>query len=273
MWLVYNGEIIIESKLPFNTNNRAFQYADGFFETIAFRNGEIRFLKDHMLRIKRGARVFNYQLPNTLLFKEDLTATISDLLDKNELKEDATIKIIVWRKEGGKYEPNTQEVDFIIKVVPKTWAEKPTILDKVALYSEFENAYTPISPIKSIASANYVLAGIYKQQQQLDDLIILGEDKAISECLYSNIFWIEKEVLYTPSYLTGCVEGVMRKQLFKACIQHGIPFQEGVFGLQDLLEAEFVFNANIAGFGVISSLEGKNFESTHPLFDTLVQGL
>jgi len=274
MWVIHNNEIILESELNITSSNRAFLYGDGFFETIGVKDGEVRFLKDHLSRVRRGAKVLSFDLPKEFSDEGLLSELIKNLLSKNSLNDcGAIVKIIIWRKEGGKYEPQQTEVEYLIKVGAKSWDKEVKVLNKLALYNDFVNVYSPISSIKSISSSNYVLAGIYKKENELEDLIILGEDRTISECLYSNIFWFENEVLYTPSYLTGCIDGVMKKQILKSCIENGISFQEGAYGLNDLLEADFVFNANVSGFNIIESFEGKKFELTMPLFDKLIKKL
>jgi len=273
MWVIHNNEIILESELAISSYNRAFQYADGFFETIGLKNGSVRFIEDHISRMKRGAKVFSYHLPEELSQKELLLNRLNDLLTKNNLATDAIIKIIIWRKGGGKYVPEGNDIEYLLRVEPKQWNNEAVLLNKVMLFDQFINIYSRISSIKTIASTNYVLAGVYKKDHQADDLILLGEDRSISECLYSNIFWFENETLYTPSYLTGCIDGIMRKQILKSCIENDIPFQEGVFNLDDLMKADFVFNCNISGFSIIRELKEKIFEQESQLFEMLIKNL
>ena len=59
----------------------------------------------------------------------------------------------------------------------------------------------------------YVMAGIEKQNRGLDDLIILSTKDHVSECIASNIFWLRKGTIYTPSLRSGCIEGIRRAQL------------------------------------------------------------
>ncbi|MFK7899124.1 MAG: aminotransferase class IV, partial [Cyclobacteriaceae bacterium] len=132
------------------------------------------------------------------------------------------------------------------------------------------NVFSPMSSVKKTSSANYVLLNSFAQRSKLDDLIILDTDGSVSECLYASLFWIKDNELYTPSYLTGCIDGIMKKQLLRTAIQLGIPFNEGTYTPDEVLEADFVFRANIAGFGIIHTIEDTNFSDKHELFDQLI---
>ena len=43
----FNGELVSEEKILFNKTKRAFNYGDGFFETIRIVNGKPIFIERH----------------------------------------------------------------------------------------------------------------------------------------------------------------------------------------------------------------------------------
>ncbi len=65
MNIIYNFGLTKEFSLMPETGNRAFQYGDGLFETIIFRNGRIRFLPDHFDRLQKGVKALKMTLPET----------------------------------------------------------------------------------------------------------------------------------------------------------------------------------------------------------------
>ncbi|MGZ4059383.1 MAG: aminotransferase class IV, partial [Bacteroidia bacterium] len=73
-----------------------------------------------------------------------------------------------------------------------------------------------LSSIKSANSAIYVMAGINKIQQKLDECLLLNDKHHIIEAISSNIFAVKNGVLYTPPVSDGCVDGVMRKKLLRS---------------------------------------------------------
>jgi len=243
------------------------------FETIGYKNSEIRFLKDHVARMNRAAKVFGFQMPNELTDLTLLSQKIKDVIITNNLQDGALIKLVVWRRDGGKYIPTNDQVDYIIRVEPKSWNSSIKIHKDVGFYDEYENSFSPISTIKTIAATQYIFAGMFKTRNKLDEVILLGQGKSISECLYSNIFWFQDGLLYTPSNLTGCVEGIMKKQILKACIKNQILFQEVVLGENDLLEADFIFTSNISGFSIIEKIKEKTFNTANNEFNCLIKDL
>ena len=52
----FNGELVSEEKILFNKTKRAFNYGDGFFETIRVVNGKSIFIERHFKRIVIGLK-------------------------------------------------------------------------------------------------------------------------------------------------------------------------------------------------------------------------
>ncbi|PCH66100.1 MAG: aminodeoxychorismate lyase, partial [Gammaproteobacteria bacterium] len=92
--------MILVNGQPENTINvldRGLQYGDGLFETIAFRNGQIEFLHAHLSRLYQGCdrlKISTQQLDSRL--KAEIERVCADLVD------DAVIKIIITRGQGGR---------------------------------------------------------------------------------------------------------------------------------------------------------------------------
>jgi branched-chain amino acid aminotransferase/4-amino-4-deoxychorismate lyase len=115
------------------------------------------------------------------------------------------------------------------------------------------------------------MAGTMKQQWQVDDVVLFDEEGHIAECLNSNIFWIKENTIFTPSLETGCIEGIMRKQIFKALEKHRINWMEGKYKEDQLLTADFAFTSNATGMVPFLSIENKTYSSSNTLFD-LIRG-
>ncbi len=47
----FNGDLRTENEFSLSSNNRAFKYGDGLFETIKVENGRVVFLEDHYFRL------------------------------------------------------------------------------------------------------------------------------------------------------------------------------------------------------------------------------
>jgi branched-subunit amino acid aminotransferase/4-amino-4-deoxychorismate lyase len=140
MNLFFNGQIIKEEQLTLSPENRALNYGDGLFETMKFKEGKVSYLNDHRNRLQAGAAAFHMHLPKALT-RGYIQNTITLLAAKNELHE-ARVKILLWRKAGGLFSPESQESEYLILV--KKWQESPLQKYKLAFSTEKKN-YSALS--------------------------------------------------------------------------------------------------------------------------------
>ncbi|MFK7901014.1 MAG: aminotransferase class IV, partial [Cyclobacteriaceae bacterium] len=135
MFVSYNFQLIDEKEVCISAYDRSFLYGDGFFETIAYKNGEIRFLNDHFARMKRATSIFSIEL-NPKIDTSFLETAIQELIEKNNLSDEVKININVWRTEGGLYGSENTTHHILIRVVNTTWNTSPTPLNKVVFFDE-----------------------------------------------------------------------------------------------------------------------------------------
>ncbi len=246
MFLVYNSDILPESDFRLSVNDRAFQYGDGLFETIRYSINRVWFWSDHFARLSAGLSVLQLTLPDGFT-AETIYQTILQLLETNGLaNQSARIKIQVWRQSGGLYTPTTNNANLLITARP---GNPFSITEKAQtrIYDAFRLSPSLISAFKTLNSLPYVLAGLYKEQHNLDDVILLDTDGNVAECLASSLFWYANETLYTPSLQTGCINGIVRQQLMRIAPSVGITIYEGLYKPEIFREAEAVFCANVMG--------------------------
>ena len=248
MFLVYNSDILTDDAFRLPATDRAFQYGDGLFETIRYENDRIWFWPDHLARLTAGMAALHLNPPPG--FDEiTLEQQLRQLLSANGLLgQPARIKFQVWRQPGGLYTPDSQYINYLITAKPGL-AFQFNEHTKIGIYNSFRLAFSPISAFKTLNSLPYVLAGLYKQQHGLHDVILLSTDGYLAECVASNLFWFQNDILHTPSLLTGCINGIARRQLLRLFPNA----QAGLF-LPDVLDnADVVFTANVMGINLVSS--------------------
>ena len=246
MFLVFNSDVLPEDELRLPVNNRAFNYGDGLFETIRYEAGQVWFWADHFARLTAGMAALQLNLPITCT-TDTLHLHIQQLLLANGLADQpARIKIQVWRQPGGLYTPATNAAHFLI-TAQAGHAFAITEKEHIGIYDAFRTMPSPVSAFKTLNALPYVLAGLYKQQQAFDEVILLDPEGHLAECLASNLFWYTHKTLYTPALQTGCINGIIRQQLLRRAPESGITVQEGHYLPRVLLEAEAVFCANAMG--------------------------
>ena len=246
MFLVYNSDILPEGDFRLSVNDRAMHYGDGLFETIRYESDRIWFWTDHFARLSAGMSALHLNYPETFT-TETLQHVIRQLISKNGLtNQPVRIKIQVWRQPGGLYTPTTNEVNVLITARP---GNPFAITEKArtGLYDAFRLSPSPVSAFKTLNALPYVLAGLYKTEHKLDDVILLDTNGHLAECIASNLFWYADETLYTPSLQTGCINGIVRRQLLRIAPAIGLTVREGFFSPDVLSQAETIFCANVMG--------------------------
>ncbi|MGZ4056601.1 MAG: aminotransferase class IV [Bacteroidia bacterium] len=261
IFINHNGNFISADAPVVAVNNRSFRYGDALFETIRITNYNPQFLKEHLQRLFNGMKVLKMEM-NPLFNDIYIEHAILELAQKNGVTSDGRARLTVYRNEGGLYAPSDNNVSFILEVSPIE--EKGYVLNTkgytVDLYTEFKKTQNALSSIKSANSAIYVMAGINKIQQKLDECLLLNDKHHIIEAISSNIFAVKNGVLYTPPVSDGCVDGVMRKKIIEIAQANKIAVYEISIMQNVLLGAdEFFLTNTISGIRWVVAYKQKRY--------------
>src|SRR5690606_598531 len=132
---------------------------------------------------------------------------VEELLRKNNmLGQQARVRLIVYRQGGGLYSPENNQAGYVIQVdrKPETLRDSKTGLI-VDVYTEYTKPFSELSKIKSNNALIYVMAGIYRKKQAMDEVMILNQNGNLCEGLTSNVFVYYEKVLYTPALSEGFI--------------------------------------------------------------------
>ena len=114
----------------------------------------------------------------------------------------------------------------------------------VDVYDEFKKPYSELSKLKSSNALVYVMAGLYRTRNGLDDVLLLNQEGFLCESLSSNVFiWYDKK-LYTPALSEGCIDGVMRKVVIELAVDSGLEVIEAQISPDILRAADEIFHTN-----------------------------
>jgi branched-chain amino acid aminotransferase len=107
----------------------------------------------------------------------------------------------------------------------------------------------------------YVLAGLYCKEQKQDDCLLQNGQGKIIESISSNLFLIKGQTVYTPGIGSGCIDGIMRKQIIAFLPELGFHLIETPgFTVEELLEADEIFLSNsISGIRWVVGYGEKRF--------------
>ena len=112
-YCIYNGHLVSMYEPAISFSNRAFRYGDSLFESIRFTNGKIMFLADHVKRIKLSMTTLRMNVPAEFT-SANIEQLILHLIEQNDIKKEARIRLTVFRNEGGFYTPDTNDISFLI---------------------------------------------------------------------------------------------------------------------------------------------------------------
>lgn len=269
----FNGNIV-EQEENILTQNRAFLYGDGVFETLKIINSKILFLEDHYFRLMASMRVVRMEIPMNFTM-EYLEEQILKVVEENGLLASARARITVFRNDGGLYLPKTNEVSFLIHAIAleNTAYVLNTAHYEVDLYKDFYVTKQLLSSIKTTNKLINVTGSIFAHENGLNNCILVNDTKNVVEVLQGNLFMVIGKKLITPPVSEGCLNGVMRKQVLALAKKiEGIEVTEEIISPFDLQKADELFLTNvITGIQPITKYRKKEF--TNSLARLLVQKL
>lgn len=268
----FNGNIAQEENIL--TQNRAFLYGDGVFETLKIINGRILFLEDHYFRLMASMRVVRMEIPMDFTM-EYFEKQVLSLVNEMGIAASARARITVFRNDGGLYLPKTNMVSYLINATPLESASY--VLNKasyeVDLYKDFYVAKQLLSSIKTTNKLINVTGSIFAHENALDNCILLNDAKNVIEVLQGNLFMLTGKKLITPPVSEGCLNGVMRKQVLALAKKiKGIEVLEEIISPFDLQKADELFLTNVI-VGIQSITKYRKKEFANNFAQVLVQKL
>ncbi len=261
----FDGKLLAKEVDFLNHENRGLRYGDSLFETIRVVNGNTFFWEEHYLRLMASMRILRMEIPMnfTMEYLEDQifkTINASDI----EVKS-VRVRLTVFRKNGGLYTPETNNVSYLIEVKalhsPFYVIEDATYV--VELFKDFYVNPDMLSTLKTNNKILNVVGSIFAKENKYQNCLLLNTNKSVVEALNGNLFLVKGNVIKTPPISDGCLNGIIRNKLIAilAKIEDYTFIEESIspFELQKADEL-FVTNA-IVGIQPITKYRKKDFET------------
>lgn len=221
--------------------DRGFQYGDGCFTTMAFRNGCLEFFDAHINRLKLASKTLFINFDKW----SELQVCIVDLLKD---AGNCVVKVIITRGEGGRgYSPEgAVNPNFIITLhqIPEhypSWQTKGITLT----ISPITLACQPLlAGIKHLNRLEQVLVKQALAQTIYDDAIVCDTNKKVIETSVGNLFWYKDNVWHSADLSCSGVAGVMRDRVLKIMKEKGLECHVVKQDVSVLLSAQELFVCN-----------------------------
>ena len=232
-------------------DERAFQYGDGLFETIAVRGGQPRFWNMHLDRLARGCDRLRLTMPRRKILRRWLDDAIAA---SNEDTAFCTAKLILT--SGVAARGYARSVPTKVRTYCRIYGSKPlarahyvngvsTVVcnTRLALFSVTAGCKTLNRLEQVIARSEFAPDGAF------EGLTLDADDRLICGTI-SNVFIVESGSISTPSLERCGVEGIMRRHVLEVLAASDLPVSVRDIGVSDLLSCDEVFLTN-SQFGVL----------------------
>mgnify|MGYP006132896135 CR=1 FL=1 len=245
-----NSEFINEQNLVIKSSNRAFNYGDGFFETIKIINTKPFNFLAHYARFSLACEVLKLINEETVI---TLLSVVNNLIYKNKLIN-GSVKIHISRIEGGRYKPKSKGCEMMINIYSGL-GFKQNIPISLCVFSDEEKTMGRLSNIKSINAAVSVLGAIHAKELGFDNAILRNTKGNYIEVTNSSLFIVKDNVIYTPPLSDGCIDGTMR-----AWVLNNVKIIEKSLSLADIKQSDEVFVTNaLTGITAVNWVEETLF--------------
>ncbi|VAX27033.1 Aminodeoxychorismate lyase, partial [hydrothermal vent metagenome] len=180
----------------------------------------------------------------------------------NKLK-DSYIRLTVSRGVGGRGIDISGCDSPTIVITAREFLPHPESMYRdgvsACISEERMNCRNPIdSGVKSLNFLNNILVRMEASERGFFEAIMLNHGGYLAEGTVSNLFFVTKGVLYTPSAEAGILNGITRQTVLEIAEEKGIAVEEGLFSTKELHQAEEVFLTNsLIEIMPVSELEGK----------------
>ncbi len=229
-----NGKIVKRGQDKISVFDNALLYAEGLFETCLGIDGRIIFFNEHLNRLYKGAKVTGFKIP---VKKEILKKWVLNTSSKHPSRI-TKIRITVTAGEAARWVGQQGESQIIISVAPHQMPDYPFKLYLSDLKVDQDSIFRQVKTISYAIHASALREAINKN---CNDALLLNEKNQIAEVTSANIFWVNKNKIYTPPLNSGCLEGITRKIVFRESKKLGYKLSEKNITLPNLVNADEIF--------------------------------
>jgi branched-chain amino acid aminotransferase len=239
--LNYNGILIDPQTAIATAANRSLRFGDGVFETMYWDGHKIHNLDYHFDRLFKGMAALQFDLSDGFT-KEFLSEEIEKLCEINSASRRARVRLNVFREDEAVLLPASNKPVFIIE--SSAYPEENLAPLRLTLFKGEMKSTGILSNLKTNNYLLNILAIQFAKDNGYDDAIILNSRGNICEATSSNLFMIQKGVLFTPALSQGCVAGTKRRELLKKLPTLGFQVEETIITKDMIFEMEEIFLTN-----------------------------
>lgn len=214
IWL--NGGILPLSEARLSPIDHGVLVGDGVFETLAVRRGNVIAAHEHWLRLCRSCEALGL----TAISEAEFSMAMEQVLMANQMS-DARLRVTITSGDGplASQRGRGGQTCFVTAVPLPVWPDA----ERVCLSPWPLNERGALVGVKSVSYGGNVRSLLNAKAQGCGESLLLNTRDEVCEGTGSNIFLVIDGTLMTPALSSGCLAGVTRLLVLKACVQNDIP--------------------------------------------------
>ena len=235
-------------------DERALQFGDGLFETIAIVDGRPCLWDAHIQRLERGCHRLHLPQPDVALLRRE-AASICGSLARAVLK-------LYWtagRSTRGYRRPDPLRPGRILRVFD--WAAAGHDTWRLRLCTHRLGEQPVLAGIKHLNRLDQVIARAEWHDTDIDEGLMLAIDGRVISGTMSNLFLQSGDTLITPALNGSGIAGVVRELICERVEASGDSVRITDLSLDDIRRADAVYMSNsLIGIKRVGCFEDHSYD-------------
>lgn len=215
MKYIFNGNLFSERDAIFGSKNRAFSLGDFLSEYVKVSDGKLQLWEQHYFNLMASMRIFRMKIPLEFT-PEFFEEKIHQVLIENQINQ-AKIKISVFRNLNSTSILTQSKVSYLIEI-DKVFSHSNYLCEnknaEIDVFRDFTVNQSFFSQL-NLHRPEEIIADAYRQENDLDDLVLLNAEKRMARTLFGSPFLIQGNKITTPKISEGGIRSVTRNALIQ----------------------------------------------------------
>ena len=266
----YNG-IINKDRNIISVYNGSFLYGINCFEGMrgywdsSSQHMVLLDLRQHIERLYSSADRLRFNYP---ISKEDIISELRELMIRFKVEENIYIRITFFI-DGETSWIEQENISYVISVrsMVSSLLEDPRNRNYSLHVSSVLRNSELSTPPSIKAGGNYLnsrYAKLEAMERGFDDALIINQKGSLSESTGSCIFFIQGDLVLTPSLNCDILPSITRRRIIGLCKINGIEIVEGHFKLEEVLGCDAAFLCgSMMEIMPVTQIDEHKFETAH----------
>ncbi len=245
IWM--DGKLVDWEDATIHVLTHGLHYGSGAFEGVRAyqtdRGPAVFRLQDHISRLFRSAHVYRMEIPFS---QDELLRGVIDTVRENGLQA-CYIRPLVYRGYG-EMGLNPLPAPVNVSIAAWTWglylgeeSLESGVRVKISSWKRLDHNTLPPGVKATGQYLNSSLAKIEALQAGYDEAILLNHAGYVTDGSGENVFVVKDDVLHTPPFQAGCLDGITRDSIMVLARDLGYEVVERNLSRLDLYTADEAF--------------------------------